>query len=259
MQTSRCSLQQWGENKEALVKSFKFAVVVFFVLLMAVTASAEEKRWSEEAELSFVDTGGNTDVTSVSAKNLLTYKFTEKLMGAWRIGALYGETDGEKTAESYFTELRMDYLFTTRFYGYASGGWMQDEFAGIDARYYVGPGVGYKFLTGPQHLLVGETGVSYAKEEYTDGTDKDYVQGRAFAKYEYAFTEKNKFSQSLEYLHDFDDSENYNVTSETAVISALSDSLSLKASYVVKYDNKPVPDTVEETDTILAVTLVVNF
>ncbi len=88
---------------------------------------------------------------------------------------------------------------------------------------------------------------------------KDYLGGRAFASYEYAFTEKNKFSQSVEYLYDFEDGDNYNVLSETGLISALSDYLSLKASYVVKYDNEPVPSTLKETDTILSVTLVVNF
>ena len=230
------------------------------VILVVVTAGyAQEKRWTDEAELSFVDTGGNTDVTSLSAKNLLKYEFTEKLQGAWKVGALYGESDGEKNAESYFTELRLDYQFTERLYYYATGGGMQDEFAGIDSRYYLGPGVGYKFLSGPKHFLAGEAGLNYAKEEYTDDTDKDYLEGRAFAKYEYAFTEKNRFSQSAEFLYDFEDSENYNVNSETAVISALSDYLSLKASYVIKYDNQPVPETLEETDTILAVTLVVNF
>jgi putative salt-induced outer membrane protein YdiY len=53
--------------------------------------------------------------------------------------------------------------------------------------------------------------------------------------------------------------ENYKVNSETALISALSGYLSLKASYVIKYNNKPVPETLEETDTILSVALVVNF
>jgi putative salt-induced outer membrane protein len=220
---------------------------------------AQEKRWRDEAELAFVDTGGNTDVTSLSAKNLLKYQFTDALEGAWKLGALYGETDGEKTAESYFTELRFDYLFTEQLYTYASAGWIQDEFAGIDARYYAGPGVGYKFLAGPKHFLIGETGLNYVIEDYTDGTDRDYIDGRAFAKYEYAFTEKNRVSQSLEFLYDFDDSDNYRVTSETAVVSALSDYVSLKASYLIKYDNEPVPKTLKETDTTLAVTLVVNI
>ena len=241
------------------MRGARFLTVLLIVFALAPGSRAEENKWSDEAELSFVDTGGNTQVTTLSAKNLLKYRFTNKLQGAWKLGAVYGESDGEKNAESYFTELRLDYQFTKRLYYYATGGWMQDEFAGIDSRYYAGPGVGYKFLSGPKHFLAGEVGLNYVWEEYVDGTDKDYLGGRAFAKYEYAFTEKNRFSQSVEYLYDFDDSENYNVNSETAVISALSDNLSLKASYVIKYDNQPIPETLEETDTILAVTLVVNF
>lgn len=241
------------------MRGVKFITVLLVLCALATGSHAAEKKWSDEAELSFVDTGGNTDVLSLSGKNLLKYRFTDKLKGAWKLGALYGESDGEKNAESYFTELRLDYLFTEQFYSYAMGGWMKDEFAGIDSKYYLGPGAGYKFLTGPKHLLLGEVGFNYVTEDYTNDTNEDYIQGRAFAKYEYAFTEKNKFSQSLEYLYDFDDSENYNVNSETALISALSDYLSLKTSYVVKYDNKPVPETLEETDTILGVTLVVNF
>ena len=232
-------------------------LVVVFALVTG--AYAEEKRWSDEAEVSFVDTGGNTDVVSLSAKNLFKYKFTDKLEGTWKLGALYGESDGEKNAESYFTELRLDYLFTERFYSYANGGWMQDKFAGIDSRYHLGPGVGYKFLDGPKHLLAGELGVNYVQEEYIDNTDEDYLVGRAFVGYEYAFTEKSKFSQSLEFLYSFDDSEDYNLNSETALIAALNDYLSLKASYVVKFDNKPVPETLDETDTILGLSLVVNI
>jgi putative salt-induced outer membrane protein len=232
---------------------------LFVVFAVVVQAHGEDKRWSDEAELSFVDTGGNTDVVSLSAKNLLKYKFTNNLTGSWALGALYGESDGEKNAERYFTELRLDYAFTERLYTFGIGGWLKDEFAGFDARYYVGPGIGYKFLAGPKHLLVGEAGANYAREEYTDGTDRDYIEGRVFGKYEYAFTKKNRFSQSLEFLYDFDESDNYKVNSVTALISALNSYLSLKASYEVKYDNHPVPETLEDTDTILGVTLVVNF
>jgi len=63
----------------------------------------------------------------------------------------------------------------------------------------------------------------------------------------------------VEFLYDFDDSENYNVNSETALIAALNDYLSLKASYLVKYYSQPVPETLKETDTILGIALVVNI
>ncbi len=238
------------------IRSLSILLVVF---VLATAAYGQEKRWSDEAEISVVDTGGNTEVTTLSAKNRLKYEFTDKLKGGWKLGALYSKSDGEKNAESYFTELRMDYLFTDRFYSFALGGFLRDEFAGIDSRYYVGPGIGYRFLTGPKHQLLVEAGANWVKEEYTDHTDEAYIQGRAFSQYEYAFTDKNRFSQSLEYLHDFEDSDNYNLNSETALISALSDYLSLKASYVVKYDNEPVPKTLDKTDRILVLALVVNL
>jgi putative salt-induced outer membrane protein len=59
----------------------------------------------------------------LSAKNLLKYRFTNKLQGAWKLGAMYGKSDREKNAESYFTELRLDYQFTERLYYYATAGW----------------------------------------------------------------------------------------------------------------------------------------
>ena len=237
----------------------RYLTSLFIVLAMATGVCAQEKKWSDQTKLSFVDTGGNTDVTTLSARNLLKYEFSEELQAAWKLGVLYGESDGKKNAESYFTDLRLDHLFMKHLYSFLNAGWSKNKFAGIDSRYYAGPGSGYKFLAGPRHFLLAEISLNYVNEQYIDDTDKEYLGGRAFAEYEYAFTDKNKFSQSVEYLHDFDDSDNYNVNSETALISALNDYLALKTSYVVKYKNQPIPSTLKQTDTILSVTLVINF
>ena len=237
----------------------KFFIALLTVCVMATAGYAEEKKWNDEAELSYVDTGGNTDLVSLSAKNLLKYTFTDALKGAWKLGALYGKADSVKTAESYFTEFRLDYLYTDRIYFAGIAGWLKDTFAGIDSRHYIGPAVGYKWLTGPKHFVITEIGLNYVNEEYINNTEEDYLQGRAFGLYEYAFSSKNKFSQSLEFLYDFEDSDNYNMNSVTALISSLSDYLSLKTSYEIKYDHEPVPSTLEKTDNVLSITLVVNF
>ncbi|MBE9536587.1 MAG: DUF481 domain-containing protein, partial [Proteobacteria bacterium] len=76
--------------------------------------------------------------------------------------------------------------------------------------------------------------------------------------YAYHFTEKNYFGQWVEYLHDFDDSDNYQVNAETSLLSALNGFLSMKTSYLIEHDAEPVPGN-KKTDTKLAVTLVVNF
>ncbi len=220
---------------------------------------ADEKALSDEGELSFVQTSGNTKVTSLAAKNLAKYKFTEKLLGSWKLGALRAETSDVKTAESYFTDLKLDYQNTQRLYSFVNAGWQQNKFAGVDEHVYGGIGAGYKFLDGPANFLIGELGIMYVSDKYVDETKKNYPSGRAFAKYIYAFTDKNKFSQSLEYLNDFNDSQKYFVNSETAVISALSGIFSLKATYLVNYTNAPIPATLKKKDTITTVALVANY
>jgi putative salt-induced outer membrane protein len=241
------------------MRAARLFVALCICVTMVSAAHAEEKKWTDEAEFSFVSTGGNTEIVSLSGKNLLKYTFTDKLLGTWRLGALYGKTDNVKTAERYLTDLRLDYSFSDRIYFFGIGGWLQDKFTGIESRYYIGPGAGYRFLTGPKHFLDGEGGFNFVSEDYINDTEEDFLEGRLYGLYQYSFSEKNKFSQSLEFLYDFDDSDNYMINSETAFITALSDYLSLKTSYEIRHDNEPVPATLKETDTILSVTLVVNF
>jgi putative salt-induced outer membrane protein len=238
--------------------SFIMATCIGLLVVPAIS-SAEEKALSDEGELSYVKTDGNTKVTTLAAKNLAKYKFNETLTGSWKIGAMTAETDNVKTAENYFTDLKLDYQFTPRLYSFINAGWLQNKFTGVDERVYGGVGAGYKFLDGPSNFLIGELGVTYVADKYTDDTEKDYPGGRAFTKYTYAFTEKNRFTQSVEYLNDFKDSKRYTVNSETAVIAALDGIFSLKTAYLVTYTNAPVPATLKKKDSTLTVALVVNY
>jgi putative salt-induced outer membrane protein len=240
---------------------YLLAAAVF--LLAAPAAFASEPKndnvWSDQAEFSFVKTTGNTDTTSMAGKNTLSYRFLPRATGTWRIGGLYGADSGVTTAEQYASELRLDYMHTERVYTFVMVGWNKDRFAGIDQRYYGGGGAGYKFLLGPKHFLLGEAGMNYTQENYTDNTSSGFLTGRLFGKYEYAITKKNRLSQSVEYLYDFSDSSHFKVNAETAVIAALTDIFSLKAAYTVRHDHKPVPADLEKTDTGLTVALVANL
>ena len=144
------------------------------------------------------------------------------------------------------------------------GGWLRDEFAGLENKYYGGPFCGYRFLTGPRHMLTGELGLSYAAEDYTEEKesenfeDKDFVEGRVFGLYEYIITEKTKFSQSLEYLYDFDDSDNYKVNSLSEITVTINDTFSIKTSYEICYANQ-VSENLNTTDRFLTAALVGNF
>jgi putative salt-induced outer membrane protein len=241
-------------------KTAFYALAIWLMLYGGLFAEEnKDKKWNDEAELSYVDTSGNTEVRSLSGKNKLGYQFNDRLAGEWNLSALYGETDGRKIAERYATDGRIDFSVTERLYVAGLVGWLKDEFSGIDQRISIGPAVGYKFLLGPKHFLKSEASLEYVEEDYTNNDEEAFMRAGLYGLYEFLLTEKSRFSQSLEYLYDFEDVNNYNLNSVTAIITSLSDIFSIKTSYEVHYDNAPVPDSLEETDTILSVALVVNF
>ena len=250
------------------MKIFKLFVLVLSMLAAfqvngsaADTEPKKDKRFSDEMSFSLVNTTGNSDTLALAGKNDMKYKFSEKWTGSWVAGALYNKSDGDKTAEKYFTDLRANYTLSERWYAYGLGSWLRDKFAGFENRISIGPGVGYNFLIGPKHFLRGETGLNYAYEDYSD-PDQDneqYLEGRLFGKYEWAFTEKTKFSQGLEYLQSFKTGGAWKLNSETALISDITDILALKISYSVFYNNDPHPSDLDKTDTVLATSLVVSY
>jgi putative salt-induced outer membrane protein len=244
--------------------NLKIALILCsMILVMSTSVSAEEakteKRWSNEAELSFVSTSGNTQTSTFAGNNVLKYIFTERTEGEWDIAGLYSEDNDIKTAERYTTNLHLKYQLKQRLYGGLSTGWLKDEFAGFKNKYYVGPLIGYKFFMGPKHFLNGELGFNFSKEEYIDNTEEALLEGRAFGSYEYAFSPTTKFSQSLEYLHDFGGNDNHKAESLTALTVEITEIFSIKTGYEIRYVNRPVPETLKNTDSILTVALVANF
>jgi len=220
----------------------------------------EAKRFSDSLEVAVVNTTGNSDTLTAAGKNAMKYRFTDKWTGSWVIGAIYGEKNSEKTAERYYTDLRADYTIADRWYAYGLGSWFRDPFAGFDHRISVGPGLGYRFLVGPKHFLAGEAGLDYAYEDYTDPQEDSeaFLEGRAYGKYEYAFTEKTKFSQGLEYLQSFSDGDQWKLNSSTALTVVITDIIALKVSYDIRYNNAPMPSDLDKTDTIFATSIVLT-
>ncbi len=241
------------------IRLFTFSVLLLGLPYAVVAQETDNKSWSDSAELSYVSTAGNASVETLAAKNLYTLKFAEHLTLLWKLEALNGKSGGTLTAERYFTDLRLEHAYSQRAYSYINSGWMSDTFAGVDKHVDAGLGGGYKLLIGPKTFLKSEAGLSAVSETYTDNTDRRFTEGRVFGEYVYAFTKKNKFSQSIEYLYDFDNSGNYRYNSETAISANMTDNLSLKVSYLIKYDHEPIPATLDNKDTIFSTAIVASF
>jgi len=78
---------------------FRLGMILFFLGLSAhavCAETAETPKISDTAELSYVDTGGNSELRSLMVNNLLKYPVSDRAGIDWKLHALYGETAGVK-------------------------------------------------------------------------------------------------------------------------------------------------------------------
>lgn len=242
-------------------------LLIFLAIVIALSAGWNnalaqepvEKKWKDQAELSLIRTDGNSEVATLQFKNKLTNIFTETLSSELKVEGLFSEVENETTAEKYMAEGRMDYKLGSEFSAALKAGWKRDRLSGTDNRYYLGPALVYRIITGPNHFLKTEAGVDYVYEEYTDETHEDFLSAGILAEYEWIITESVKFTETVKTFRDFNEEESYQIESITALITKLNTHFSFKTSYQINHNTNPTPEDKEKTDTILTVALVADF
>ena len=182
--------------------------------------------------------------------------------GAWTLqqmfAALYGRTDGEKSAEQLRAGVRADHAISDRVGIYGLAGWDRNEFAGISRRFEEGIGVALQVIAEARTELAFETGVGATQQRNTLEESSNFLSGRAAGRFKRLLAEKAYLQQLLEFLPNVDASGDYRMVSETSLLAPLSTSIALKASYVIRYDNVPEPGFVK-SDRVLTTGVQVNW
>ena len=135
-------------------------------------------------------------------------------------------------------ETQYNHLFSERAYALFALSGLKDEIAAIDYRLIAGPGIGYYFVRNETWRLSVEVGVSYLAED-VQGTKDDYFTGRIVQRYERELSETAAVWQSLEYLPELADPENYLLNAEIGARARLNGNLSLRVVAQNRYDNTP--------------------
>lgn len=238
------------------------AMVLLFGLAGAALAddaaeSAPPPTWSGSAGLSYLATTGNSDTST------LGFDFDlKRVPQPWGLeftaSYLKSSDSGDTTAERYGAVLRGDRKLSERWSVFLSGGAGKDRFAGFDFRGVLSAGANYKMLLGPKFLLDFDMGLTWTSEQRIAAEDLDYLGGVGALNFAWIPREGTTLSQKIKYFPNFDDASNWRLFSETAFQSAVAGPISIKLSYEVRYQNKPVPGF-KETDTTAKAALVVSF
>ncbi|WP_418185836.1 DUF481 domain-containing protein [Aliarcobacter vitoriensis] len=230
-------------------------VLKYLLILPILFSSLSAFDIDRRLELSYINTSGNTDTSSLSGRLGLNAKFDEQELKA-KGSILKSKDNNKKSANKYELELDYDHMIGDRLYTYLGAHYINDEFSDYDSRLNVGPGLGYKFIYTDDEVLDIQGGFDYAVDKFKNGKKDEYVAPRAELNYKYKIKENIELKQMLSYLISAEDSEKYFFSSETGIAVKMMENLSLGASYRIDYVNYTEK---EKTDKKFLTSLIFDF
>jgi putative salt-induced outer membrane protein YdiY len=226
-----------------------FGLALLAAPVLAQDPPPPEKPFKFTSDLSFVNTGGNTDVLTLGLSDKVEWKTARRFLVRQEFRWDYGETEGEKSANALLLGLRGEYLLTSRLSLFAGVVYDYNLFAGVKRHFAETVGLGFLALDAARDKLRLEVGVSANQEwELLQNSANNFTTGRLAGDYKHLFGEKAYFQQIVEYIPNFDQSADYRFNTETALVAPITGGVAIKIGYVVRYRGEP-PEGFGTTDT----------
>jgi putative salt-induced outer membrane protein len=206
--------------------------------------------WNTEVSAGLSMTDGNSDTLlwnlGYGAKK--TQGANETTVAA---GYNYGETEDATTTENATADLQYKRSVSDLIYGFGAASVLYDDIALVDYRAIVGPGLGYRLLNSDAHKVNLELGVVWVGEDVAE-VENDYAAVRAAQTWDWQISDTSKLWEKVEYIPDFDNSDNYILNASLGVDSQIRENLSLRVSAVSRFDNEPGMNLEENDLQVLA-------
>ncbi len=228
--------------------------ILMAFMLLAFAGSAAAQDWAGNAELGFVQTGGNTDTSSLNLKGKAINDGDD-----WRstveAAALQSKDTGAVTAEKYNLSVQGDWKSLSVGYMFVRFGYEQDKFGGYNSRTSETVGYGFDILKSDDKQWNAEVGAGARQTEAVTGAKVSDTVVRASTVFNWKISEIATFSQELKTEGG---QEGYITNSVTALTNQVSGNLSSKISYAVQ-NNSKAPTGTKASDTILSASLVFSY
>ena len=189
---------------------------------------------------------GNTDRRGASvAAQLLRKTDSDRIDIRYMFN--YAQENGKMTARNNFGEIKYDYFFTKKFYGFVGTQLLNDIFSDTKLRVFVGPGIGYQLWDDPVKSLMFEAGISYFDWNRYQGEDEAGVSARLGYDFRYnifkwlSFTDRYVFYPTLGKGGVFFLRNEAALTIPMGEIPFLVGRWSLKLANIIDYNSNPAP------------------
>lgn len=211
----------------------------FFVLLALLLSSQAFAQLTNESELAYVQTGGNSDVQTANAKTVNIYSWTAH---KFTFGGhyIYGETNNGVSARNWDGNGRLEKSLSEKL-SLTMGEVIEgNRFTGIKTRYNSDVGAKYYYIKTDMKTFFTELGYRYTIEDRYAPIENTYDnKGRFYNEWKHVISATVQYKFWLEYIPNFTDSRDYMVNGEASLTSILNSVFSLKIAYLGMYDNRP--------------------
>lgn len=233
--------------------------------LFAVCASSavNAEGWSGQGEAGFVKASGNTESDNLN----LGLKFVNE-GPVWShelgVAAYQASADGVDSAETLAASYTAKRALTERSNVFFNVGYLDDDFDGFTEQLSAAVGYGYKVID--TETVGWETGIGIGYRDtqqlirLDDGTEieGEDVSGETLvlrSDYRHQLTSNTQFLDSFKAEIG---SDNSFIENDAALVVAMNEVFSLKASVLIRHNTDPAPGA-DDTDTITSLNLVYNF
>lgn len=246
--------------------------IFVLVILLPVFAFAETK-FSNESEVSIVQTGGNSTVETYNAKTLSKW---EKAKRSYSLGGHYtlgtseqtdettGDTENAESARNWDVNLKYDQKLTKTIDGFAAIQYEGDKFAGYNQRENLDVGLKHIMKNTDKLKTFIEAGARYTIERRVERNEDNedvlnFTKGRLYYEISHQKNESLSYKFWVEYLPNFTEAQDYMISYEPSIAFVLDGNFSLKTAYKAIYDNEPNVEGNEYTDYTFTTSLLAKF
>jgi putative salt-induced outer membrane protein len=222
------------------------------------------ENWHGKGEIGANQSSGNSENIGVSAALTLQrdgIDWKHKL----RVRADYQRSNGQTSREQFLAAYEPQYRLSKRAFVYGLAQWDRDELQGISSRYAISGGLGYKVIDGESVQLAIKAGPAYRLTDYSAGNEESRLAALFAYDFDWKISDRLALTQNSNMVAEsgstgtvFIDSRSTTFDIISGLEAKVSDRLTTRLSYEVKYDSNPPAGKVK-TDTLSRFTLVYGF
>ncbi|MCB1049880.1 MAG: DUF481 domain-containing protein [Acidobacteria bacterium] len=239
----------------------RFFLVLACASAMLLAQESANSNWSDQAELSIINSGGNSEAFTFGLANNFAYKWdgyefslkfgankvestktTRTAVGSLEDYEINEDSVTETTQDKYYFSAAAQKKYSERLHGFVGIDWDRNEPAGIKNRYAASVGITNQWRDTDTRKFRTSYGLQYTDETPVDeppNFDGAYAGLRFELNHFHGFTERTKFANDWVSVFNLEEGEDWRSDMKLAVISNLSDKMALKIGLNLIYDNQP--------------------